>query len=120
MRRLLGTLVSFLILLSAPALAQKKCVKGIPCGNTCIAANKTCRVGTPSSTPTTTQTQQQRPSTSVPSVEEAPWVASSRGQVYYRRGCSGGNKLSPANLIYFKTEEQAQKAGYRRSTSRGC
>ena len=28
--------------------AQKRCVKGIPCGNTCIAANKTCRIGTPS------------------------------------------------------------------------
>lgn len=27
-----------------PAMAQR-CVKGIPCGNSCIAANKTCRVG---------------------------------------------------------------------------
>lgn len=28
---------------SAPAPRKKNCVKGIPCGNTCIAANKRCR-----------------------------------------------------------------------------
>lgn len=33
--------------------AQRRCTKGIPCGNTCIAANRTCRVGTTPRQPTT-------------------------------------------------------------------
>lgn len=48
------------------------------------------------------------------------WVASSRGHTYYRKGCSAGNRLSYANLIYFRSEEDAQRAGYHRSRSRGC
>ena len=47
------------------------------------------------------------------------WVASSRGHTYYRRGPSTANRLSLANLIYFPTEQEAQRAGYHRSTSRG-
>jgi|GEM_PF-4645810 len=34
----------------AVAEAQKNCVKGIPCGGSCISANYTCRIGTPTST----------------------------------------------------------------------
>jgi hypothetical protein len=41
--------VLFLALVSTSAEAQKRCVKGIPCGNTCISANKTCRIGSPAS-----------------------------------------------------------------------
>lgn len=38
--------VLFSLALSSSLLeAQKKCVKGIPCGNTCISADKVCRVG---------------------------------------------------------------------------
>ena len=48
------------------------------------------------------------------------WVASSRGHTYYRRGPSAANRLSFANLIYFRTEPDAQRAGYHRSTSHGC
>ncbi len=116
MRHVIGLLLAAAVLAAAPAQAQKKCVKGIPCGNTCIAANKTCRVGTPAASPT-----REPVSTAAPAVPaDARWVASSRGQVYYRIGCSGARNLSPANLIYFKTEEEAQKAGYRHSASRGC
>jgi hypothetical protein len=38
------TALALLTILS-DALAQRRCRKGIPCGGTCIAANKTCRVG---------------------------------------------------------------------------
>lgn len=130
MGRTLGALLVAVILAATPAHAQKKCVKGIPCGNTCIAANKTCRVGTPAPRPTPPARVPSAPaakpaSDSPPSVTDttqakAQWVASSRGHVYYRIGCSGARKLSPANLIYFKTEEEAAKAGYRHSTARGC
>jgi len=49
-----------------------------------------------------------------------PWVASSRGEVYYRRGCGNANRLVPENRVYFRTEEDAKRAGYRRSGSPGC
>jgi hypothetical protein len=48
------------------------------------------------------------------------WVASSRGHTYYRRGRSTANGLSSVNVIYFSTELEAERAGYHRSTSRGC
>lgn len=118
MSRLLLAVVT-LIALPAAADAQRRCVKGKPCGNTCIAVSKTCRVGTPAYTPP----QQTPPDPAVTRTEPAaslPWVASSRGEVYYRRGCSNANCLARANRLYFRTEEEAKRAGYRRSTSRGC
>lgn len=44
------------------------------------------------------------------------FVASSRGKYYYPIGCKLADNLSPANLIYFETEENAVKAGYIRQT----
>jgi len=38
-------LIVSLLLASTTADAQRVCKRGIPCGNTCIAANRTCRVG---------------------------------------------------------------------------
>ncbi len=119
MKRLVLLAVAALIAFPVAADAQKRCVKGKPCGNTCIAANKTCRVGAPSYTP---------PSPTPPAATAVPlqagdsqlWVASSRGHVYYKRGCSNANRLALQNRIYFRTEDQAQRAGYRRSASRGC
>lgn len=102
--------------------AQKNCRKGIPCGNTCIAANKTCRVGTsrptpPAATAAAPATQQGRGSVAE---GEARFVASIRGSTFYAKGCPGARKLSPANLRYFRSEEEAQQAGYTRSRQKGC
>jgi hypothetical protein len=176
--------------------AQRRCSKGIPCGNTCIAAGRTCRVGTPSANP---QPPTQMPSTpssppppgtllpqaATPTVDSAtaqqqglavpgvpgffaldsiellevqaarmralerqrahggmagaptlttpappssapsatqggPWTASRRGSVYYRTGCRSANELAAQNRIFFQSEEEAQEAGYRRSTAAGC
>jgi hypothetical protein len=87
------------------AAGQKQCRKGIPCGNACIAATKVCHIGPPAA---------------VAPTSGRGWVASSRGHTYYRRGRSTAQRLAAANLVYFPTEEDAQQAGYRRSTSRGC
>jgi len=111
--------LSLSLLVVGNAEAQKNCRKGIPCGNTCIAANKVCHVGTPS-TPTTSPAPASSDSAAVVPKDGKAWVASSRGHTYYRRGCSTANRLSSANLIYFQTEEEAQRAGYNRSRSRGC
>ena len=120
MRYALFTCLGLSLLAVSNAEGQKNCRKGIPCGNTCIAVNKVCRIGTPSARPTATPTPTASDSTVVAQKESTAWVASSGGHTYYRRGCGTANRLSQPNLIYFRTEQEAQRAGYRRSTSRGC
>jgi len=44
------------------------------------------------------------------------YVASSRGKYYYPSNCSYAKQLSPANLLNFFSEEEAEKAGYQKST----
>ena len=105
-------------LLPRDAHAQKNCKKGIPCGNSCIAANKTCRIGaTPAPSSADTKRVVQG---SVGNSSTGDWIASSRGTTYYKAGCSGANKLSAANVIRFKSEDEAPKAGYHRSATKGC
>lgn len=76
----------------------------------------------PTSTPQTTSPARPliSPSTGSVAPETLPWVASSRGHTYYLRGCNGANRLSPDNLIYFHTEQEAEQAGYTRSPAEGC
>src|SRR5438552_2947735 len=109
----LGTL-AVLVWLAFPSLAfgQKQCKKGIPCGRTCIAANKTCHV-TSSATSTT------KPAADT-ATAASPWVASKIGKTYYKAGCAGANRLVAANRISFKSEADARLAGYHRSTQKGC
>lgn len=106
----------FLSLIATPVIAQKRCVKGKPCGNTCIAATKTCRVGTGTATRATTPTS----SVAVAIPEGMQFVASTRGTTYYAVGCSGWRSLAAANLRWFKTVEDAQKIGLKPSTQPGC
>ena len=123
-------LLGLLLVAARDLEAQRRCVKGKPCGNTCIAQNRTCRVGTPPANPTPPPTSRPAPAAPPASTEgearasvpatSGPWVASRRGSTYYRNGCSGGNSLAAQNRIYFRTEEEAQAAGYRRSSQRGC
>ena len=107
-----------LALLPTVAAAQRQCVKGKPCGHTCIAATKTCHVERPAYAPATDSL----PADTAPAEpgDDLAWVASSRGEVYYRRGCGNANRLAPPNRVYFRTEEEAKRAGYRRSGSPGC
>lgn len=51
---------------------------------------------------------------------DAGFVASSRGQVYYWRGCDNWKRLNRANLRWFHSPEEAESAGYRPSQARGC
>lgn len=117
MRTLL--LVLFTLALTATAGAQKRCVKGIPCGNTCISASKTCHIQTAAPTPKPVVDTIKRP-LAPGDTAVGPWTASRIGKVYYKTGCGGAKGLAAQNRIYFKTEEDAQKAGYTRSTQRSC
>jgi len=112
-------LLGVLVVAAPPALeAQKNCKKGIPCGNTCIAANKVCRIAPPAA-------PAPRPLTSTAPAgslyhKDYPFAASPRGRTYYRnvRECNGVGRL--ASRIYFKTEEDAIAAGLSRSRQEGC
>lgn len=54
------TAVAALLFVAAPADAQRQCTRGKPCGNTCIAMDKVCRVGQGSATWGQTPTAQPR------------------------------------------------------------
>lgn len=51
---------------------------------------------------------------------DLPYVASTRGEVFYWVGCDSWRSLSPQNLRWFATEAEARSAGYRASRARGC
>jgi len=108
-------LVLLLLAVSSSASAQKNCKKGIPCGNGCISAKKTCHIAQ-SNAPRRSTAQLANPADTA----RGPWVASARGKVYYRSTCSAANKLAPKNRVYFPSEDVARKAGYAHSRSKGC
>lgn len=111
-RLFLPATLALIWVLPSVADAQPNCRTGKPCGNTCIARDKVCRIGTPSTTP---------PAAAQPPVPaDAQFVASSRGRVYYWIGCSAWRQLAPSNLRFFTTRQEAQDAGYSPSQSAGC
>lgn len=114
MRRLVLLLALAVPLIASRVAAQTPhCHKGKLCGHTCIARWKTCHIGTATKAPATTL-----PTSALPASTQ--FVASSRGHVYYAVTCSAWHRLSPANLIYFKSAQEAQAAGYTPSRSHGC
>ena len=42
------------------------------------------------------------------------FVASKRGKNYYKVDSSAGQKLAPENRVYFRTEGEALRAGYKK------
>lgn len=51
---------------------------------------------------------------------DARYAASRAGTTYYWIGCDAWKRLSPRNLIFFRSAAQADSAGYTPSRSRGC
>lgn len=115
-------------LVAVPADAQRRCTKGIPCGNSCIAANKVCRIGTspaprehpaPREPATSTQALIGQ-SAAVRDSALFEWVGSVDGSIYYRSTCVMATKLWPQERVYFRNESEAVGKGYRRSRVQGC
>jgi endonuclease YncB( thermonuclease family) len=52
--------------------------------------------------------------------DDAQFVGSSSGQVYYWIGCDDWKRLSSRNLRFFRTAADAERAGFRPSQTRGC
>lgn len=55
-----------------------------------------------------------------PTVRDSAWVGSRVDQVFYRSECAAAKELAPANRRYFRSEDEAIAAGYRRSRVPGC
>lgn len=53
----------------------------------------------------------------VSSAVQKNFFASNRGEKYYSVGCSAGKTIKEENRIYFNTEEEAERAGYTKSTN---
>ncbi len=124
MRRLLR-LLGLMLLVPSVLSAQKNCKKGIPCGNTCIAANKVCRVGTVPSTPapasTTPAPQAASSPTPAATADEAAastkvWV-NSKSHVYH---CPGTRWYGATKNGSYMTEKAAKAAGNRAAYGRAC
>lgn len=124
MRSWLGCL-GLLLAVASSAAAQRRCTKGIPCGNTCIAATKTCRIGTtpapkPEANAPLPAVPLVSPATSVTVGKDTLYVGSRVDQVFFLRTCTAALDLAPENRRYFKTEQEAFDAKYRRSRVPGC
>ena len=123
MTKYLSLLVIGFLFFPDTAAAQRNCKKGIPCGNSCISADKVCRIGQapapkPSAEPTAQTLTSRASSISAPT--NGPWVASVDGTVYYRSECATAMKLSEDERIYFDTEIDAKIQGFKRSKARNC
>lgn len=125
--RFTAALTLFCLLWSAQVEAQPNCKKGKPCGNSCIAQNKTCRIGAgPAPTATPLVDAKAAPLASVGAVAvkdlNAPWVAFKDGSIYYRNvmSCEVARVPVKAERVYFKSEEDAKGAGLTASKEAGC
>lgn len=99
--------------------AQKKCRTGIPCGNSCISATKTCRIG--SSAPATARpgaTSSQPASLLSPAAGR--WVGSVADRVYFLATCSAALDLAADNRVTFASPQDAERLGFRASRVPGC
>ena len=145
----LAPLVAVLIAIGVSDAEAQRCVKGIPCGNTCISASKTCRVGSGTATKagTSKPPAESTKSTVVPprltpkelddsvarllygrpqsgsaakSTNDTLFVGSRVDRVFFLRNCLAAQDLADENRRWFKTEKDALTAGYRRSRVPGC
>jgi hypothetical protein len=123
-------ILAFACAFARPAGAQPNCRKGIPCGNSCIAANKVCRIGSGSargdaSAPNVSPAGAAQPLgfASVSALADRsnprlPWVVRASGGPYYRNGCAGAARVPPAERLYFRTEDEVRRIGFVAATDR--
>jgi Metal binding domain of Ada len=50
-------------------------------------------------------------------VRYGPIIGNKSNKIYYRPDCQGYSKVSERNKVYFKTEAEAEKAGYKRAAN---
>lgn len=133
MPRVFLSCLGLLMIATSVAGAQPNCKKGKPCGNSCIAANRTCRVASspPSPRPVPSPVGQpllSRPESAATTRAEAPpapavdtllpWVVSATGATYYASACSGAESIARETRLYFGTEENLKRLGMTRAPAK--
>lgn len=134
----IAAILSLVLVGGASPLAAQNCKKGIPCGHSCISASKVCRIGAAPAAPTyaprpvATPQAPASPARSLVAPDtansgdppattaESAWVGSFADGVYFRADCSAAQDLAPANRRLFRTHQEAEAAGFRRSRTPGC
>lgn len=116
---------SILILLCGSTAIAKNCKNGIPCGNSCIAASKTCHIGTaPSSASAlatgTPSAHLSNGTTATASTDAVLWVGSISDHVYFLGSCVAAKDIASTNRRIFSSEADAISQGYRHSGVPGC
>lgn len=126
-------LVRLLLLVVFSAInlqAQRNCTKGIPCGNSCISATKTCRIGSTSRPSTSETSKPQSPDplkkdlTSTDSTSkgkdevagERVWV-NTKSRVYH---CPGTRYFGKTASGKYLTEREASEQGNRPAYGKKC
>jgi hypothetical protein len=109
MRWLALPILAFLCLAASPVAAQRNCVKGKPCGNTCIARDKVCRVGTssPAARPLVS------PTPALP--DSVQWIGWREAKLYFRARCTLATAVPLNERVLFRSEAQAKDSGFKRS-----
>jgi hypothetical protein len=125
------------------AMSAPNCKKGIPCGNTCIAASRTCRIGAaPAAGPvqddvpnpaSVSRAARTVPLNAAPAPaaagvaielisepDDADWVGSIADAVYFRKSCHAARDLAITNRRLFASEQEARTLGFRRSSVPEC
>lgn len=106
--------------------AAQNCRRGIPCGNSCIAATRVCHIGggtARSIVPRNDTTSAAEPEKLVSPPRgsgQQQWVGSFADGVYFLASCTAAQDLAPANRRTFTSESAAIAAGYRHSRTPGC
>ena len=117
-------------LVAASLAAQPHCRKGIPCGNSCISASKTCRIGSPSqrppATPAPKPVERAAPAAAAllaapeaaPATADTlrPWVVSVTGATYYASACSGATSIPADSRMFYRAEENLKRLGMSRAS----
>lgn len=129
----------FALALALPAKAEAQvCTKGKPCGNSCIAVSKTCRVGagtatkagSPPATPPTATKAAVSGAAAVSTVGPLtptmravyPFMSHAKGNIYFKTdtSCVLVKGVPDSLRVLVKTELEAKAMGLKRSDERGC
>jgi len=103
--------------------AQKSCKKGIPCGNSCIAANKVCRIGSPATDSSAapkvdTARSQTKADTSASTTKTGTKVWVNTPTMVYH--CPGTRWYGATKKGSYMTESAAKTAGARPANGKPC
>jgi hypothetical protein len=111
----------------APGVAESKnCRKGKPCGNSCIARSKTCRIGTPSQrapSPAAYAGERSAPPprpSAAGTAEPVVWIGLRANRHAYRADCPMLRDFDADQRVYFDTRAAALAAGYSVAAGNGC